>query len=147
MLKHFVLLLLCFFLLVLVVPIGLTETKYEISEQQLNQLIQNLKTLKNNCELQTKVIKDLKTLTIDQKNLITTLQAQLLESAQIIQASKKELEISKESIIQAENLLIEAQESFEMYKKQVEKEIKRLKRERNAAIIGGIVGWVLFFIK
>ena len=109
----------------------LAETKYEITESRLLQLINNLEQAKMISEQQSKLINDLKQVSQEQKVLIQSQANLIAESAQVIRELKQDSTISKELLEKAEDSLVEALKSFEIFKKVADKRIRSLTIQRN----------------
>ena len=118
-------------LLVLLPHCTLAETKYEITESRLLQLINNLEQAKMISEQQSKLINDLKQVSQEQKVLIQSQANLIAESAQVIRELKQDSTISKELLEKAEDSLVEALKSFEIFKKVADKRIRSLTIQRN----------------
>lgn len=120
-------------------PVAKAEQNYSITETELTTLITNLEQLKVNLE-------NLKAQLQTSKTELTKLQEQLLTSEQELQTLKNQLNrLEQESktlssqLQTAETSLMNASQSFEEYKKEVERRIKSLTIQRN-------VSWVVTII-
>ena len=119
------------------------ETVFELPETKLQRLIGNLQKLETLSENKSKLIAELKQISNEQSQEIKNLEIQLIESDKTIQALKQDSSLSKELIEKAEASSMKAWESFEKYKEAVRKEIRKLSRQRNIAIVLAILKWLL----
>jgi uncharacterized protein YbcI len=155
MLKRLLLLLLLVSLLVVALPFTiLAEPMYQISASELQSIRDNNSNIiKENQNLKQQLLNS--NLNLNQfQDLLNKQEVKVKALQQTIATLINKLEQSEQTSTQASDqvnelkaIQAELTKSYNESLKEALKEIKRLKIERNLAIIGGIIGWILWLMK
>ena len=133
MTRKYILLVLFSFLFAL--PYGICSAQtYQITEQELNQLDQNLIALSNlNNQLSNELLQSKQGLVVVRTELVKYQQDLLQTQKELVQLSN-ESKLAKQNLLQAQNSLLVANESLIRYDKEAKSDIRRLEWQRNITI-------------